>query len=279
MDETLASAQPITSRLLAEGAGWRAEEVICRCGPDDPGFEEAHDWTAVAAVMSGVFTYRTWQGRAVLARGALMLGEAGKCFECGHEHGMGDRCVSFHFSPAFAEDVAGGLAGVRRAGFARPSLAPVDSLAPLMVEARALAAAPDPLRAEQAAIAMASAALAGDQDGRLQRPSAREEAQAVQAARIIQQRFAEPLTIAGLAAEVGLSRRRFATAFRATLGATPYHYILGRRLEAAAERLAAGEDGVLQVALDCGFGDLSEFTRRFSARFGRPPARWRRARA
>ena len=34
---------------------------------------------------------------------------------------------------------------------------------------------------------------------------------------------------------------------------------------------------VLDIALDVGFGDLSEFTRRFRDRFGRPPAAFRRS--
>jgi AraC-like DNA-binding protein len=33
---------------------------------------------------------------------------------------------------------------------------------------------------------------------------------------------------------------------------------------------------VLQIALETGFGDLSEFTRRFRAKFGRPPGAYRR---
>jgi hypothetical protein len=30
-----------------------------------------------------------------------MLGNDRQCFECGHEHGDGDRCVSFYFEPDF----------------------------------------------------------------------------------------------------------------------------------------------------------------------------------
>src|SRR5215469_2963034 len=32
-------------------------------------------------------------GRATLVPGALMLGNPGACFECGHDHGVGDRCL------------------------------------------------------------------------------------------------------------------------------------------------------------------------------------------
>ncbi len=271
------SAPPISARPLAEGDGWRAREVICRCGSDDRPFEERHDWTSVAAVLEGVFTYRTGTGRAILAPGALLLGEPGQCFECGHEHATGDRCVSFHFSPDFIDEVLGGLQGARRSSFRRASVPPTERLLPLLAEARALAKAPDPLRAEQLALGVASAAFSLDRDVAGVAPSLSDEARAARAVRIIEARYAEPLTIAGLAREIGLTRRRFATAFKAVVGATPYNYILIRRLEAAAERLRGGGGSTLEIALDAGFGDLSEFTRRFHARYGRPPGLYRRS--
>jgi AraC family transcriptional regulator len=268
---------PISTRLLAEGDGWRAQEVVCRSGPTDPRFEEQHAWTSVAAVLSGVFTYRSRHGRAVLAPGALLLGDAEGCFECGHEHGVGDRCVSVHLSPALVDDVLSGLDGRgRRPGFRRAGAPPLDRLAPLTTLARALTRNGDPLLAEQLALDLAATAFSLDQDAGGAASRISEEARAVEAARIIEARYTEPLTIAGLAEEVGLKRRRFATAFHGVIGVTPYNYVLGRRLEAAAERLRAGATSVLDVALDVGFGDLSEFTRRFSSRFGTPPGLYRR---
>lgn len=252
------------------------QEVVCRCGPADPRFEERHAWISVAVVLSGVFTYRCSHGRAVLAPGALLLGDAEGCFECGHEHGVGDRCVSIHVSPALADDVLGGLQGAQRPGFRRAGVPPLERLAPLTTLARALARNNDPLLAEQLALDLAAAAFSLDQDAEAAPSRISEESRAVHAARIIEARFAEPLTIEGLAGEVGLRRRQFATAFRDVIGVTPYNYVLGRRLEAGAERLRTGAASVLDVALDVGFGDLSEFTRRFRARFGAPPGLYRR---
>jgi AraC family transcriptional regulator len=265
----------IAARPLAAGEDWFVQEVVCRCGPDDPRFEEAHERVSIAAVLSGVFTYRCGNGRAVLTPGALLLGEAGGCFECGHEHGSGDRCVSFHFAPGFVDEVLAGLRGAGRAGFLRAGLPPLEHLSPLMTQARALASGPDPLLAEQLGLNLLAAAFRLDQDAEVAPASLDQEARAVRAVRIIEDRYAEPLTIAGLAAEVGLTRRRLAGAFRRAIGVSPYNYILSRRLQAAAERLRSSADSVLDVALDAGFGDLSEFTRRFAARYGRPPGRYR----
>src|SRR4029453_16795283 len=105
------------SRTLAKGEGWRLIEVICRSGPADRPFEEEHAWTSVSAVMSGVFTYRSAHGRALMSPGSLLLGNRGACFACGHEHGIGDRCVSFQVSPELAEETAGDLKGLRRSSF------------------------------------------------------------------------------------------------------------------------------------------------------------------
>src|ERR1700744_4585651 len=76
------SVEPDKTRSLpiAEGQGWRAAEVVCAAGPADRPFEEQHAWTSVAAVLDGVFTYRSHLGRALMTRGSLLLGEAGRGF-------------------------------------------------------------------------------------------------------------------------------------------------------------------------------------------------------
>ena len=274
-----ADAATPSSRPIAEGADWRVVEVTCRAGPADPVFEERHDWTSIGAVLEGTFTYRTVQGRALMTPGGMLLGRAGACFECGHEHGRGDRCVAFHFAPALFEETVAGLKGARRTRFERAALPPLHSLLPLLDQAANLAETPNPLGAEQLALSVAGLALALNADGEEPFVGARDLASAADAVHIIEARYAEPLTIAGLARDVGLSRRRFAAVFKRAVGASPYNYILNRRLRAAAGRLRACEGSVLHIALDCGFGDLSEFTRGFCARFGRPPGAYRRGTA
>ena len=88
-----------TSRVIASGPDWRVQDIRCTAGPSDRAFEERHDDVCVAIVTHGTFQYRTPLGSAVLGPGSLLLGEAGSCFECGHEHAAGDRCLSFHFAP------------------------------------------------------------------------------------------------------------------------------------------------------------------------------------
>ena len=62
----------------------------------------------------------------------------------------------------------------------------------------------------------------------------------------------------------------------AAMGTTPTAYILERRLERAAERLAADpQRSVTDIAFDHGFNDGAYFTRCFRQHFGAAPREWR----
>ncbi len=266
--------------MLGQGDGWRATELTCRSDPATRAFEERHDWLCVAAVLEGMFAYRSVQGRAVMVPGSLLLGSGGTCFECGHEHGAGDRCVAFHFAPYLVEETAGWFGRQTRAHFKQASLPPLAHLLPIVVQARALAKAPAVFHAEQVALDVLATALGTEQDRPEASPSAREERCIANSVHSIMQGYAERLTIEGLAREAGLGRRRFAAVFRRVVGVSPYRYILNLRLDAAAASLSEHRrSSILDLALEAGFGDLSEFTRAFHARFGMPPGRFRRASA
>jgi AraC family transcriptional regulator len=63
--------------------------------------------------------------------------------------------------------------------------------------------------------------------------------------------------------------------FERLTGVTPHQYILRARLRAAALGLASRADTILDIALQCGFGDLSNFNRAFRAEFGITPRAYR----
>jgi len=83
-------------------------------------------------------------------------------------------------------------------------------------------------------------------------------------------------SLARLAGEAGLSPWHYLRAFRRLTGVTPHQFVLRARLRAAAERLLAGDERVIDVALASGFGDLSNFNRAFRDEFGIAPRRYRR---
>ena len=105
----------LAKRTLAARDGWSVHEVVCRAGPSDRPFEERHDGFSISAVVEGNFTYRSEVGYGLLYPGALLLGNNGRCFECGHAHGVGDRCVSLNVREELFGEIAAGAASTLEA--------------------------------------------------------------------------------------------------------------------------------------------------------------------
>jgi AraC family transcriptional regulator len=266
------------SRLLASGRGWTAHDTVCCAGPHDRPFEERHDLVCIAAVTEGTFEYRTAHGKATLVPGSLLLGNAGSCFECSHEHATGDRCLSLHFAQGLIEDVAASMPGIRRATFAQSRLPPSPRLLALIAEA--LAAHDDAAAIEEIVLRMAATAIAcAAGESRSERaPSGRDRRRITDAIRRIEMQSEEPLTLAELAAGTGMSAYHFLRTFRQVTGTTPHQFLLMRRLNAAADRLRRTDLPVGEIAYASGFGDLSTFNRRFRHVIGMSPRDYRRAR-
>jgi len=93
--------------------------------------------------------------------------------------------------------------------------------------------------------------------------------------RMIERYPTSRLTLSKLARHAGLSPYHFLRVFERLTGLTPHQYILRARLREAATRLTAEPAKVLDVALDCGFGDVSNFNRLFRAEFGASPRAFR----
>jgi AraC family transcriptional regulator len=242
-----------TARILAKGDGWTVADVVCTSGPHDRPFEEQHSQTSIAIVAAGTFQYRSTAGRDLMAPGSLLLGNAGDFFECGHEHGTGDRCLSFWYAPEYFESLAAdaGIRGTRPALRAQ-RLPPLRALAPL--------------------VARACAGLAAGTD------VAWAVARVTRSVRAIERHADAPLALRSLAREAGLSPYHFLRTFERLTGVTPHQYVLRARLRQAALLLTAEPARVLDIALECGFGDLSNFNRTFRAEFGVNPRAYRQAR-
>jgi AraC family transcriptional regulator len=267
----------IATARVASGEGWRVHDVICTHGPADRAFEERHAWVSIAAVTGGTFQYRTQSGAATLVPGALLLGDAETCYECGHEHARGDRCLAFHFDPASFERLAAEMPGVLRTAFTRASVPPLPQLLPLIAEAEAARDDGDACAFEELGLRLAAAALILQDRGTLPREAAssRDARRIEQAGRRIAAAPDTPLTLTSLANEARISRYRFLRAFRQIVGVTPYQYLLRMRLQVAAARLRRASDSITSIAYGAGFNDLSTFNRRFRRIMGMTPREWR----
>lgn len=277
MQEAAPSGGRTAARAVARSDGWLVEEIVCTHGPSDRPFEEQHDNVAVAIVLSGSFQYRSATGRALMTPGSLLLGNPGQPFICGHEYGTGDRCLSFRFAPGLFDDLAP-AAGVRgRHEFMLPRVPPLKALSPLLARACAGVADPTSVSWEELSIEIASEAMRLSR-GTADRPTEGPPgavARVTRTIRLIERHPDAALTLDVLAREARLSPYHFLRTFQVLTGVTPHQYLLRVRLRNAAVRLASDSQGILDIALDCGFGDLSTFNHAFRAEFQVSPRQYR----
>jgi AraC family transcriptional regulator len=264
-------------RVVAGDKDWTLSEFVCHAGPHDRRFEERHDGVTIAAVIDGSFTYRTDSGRALLYPGSFLLGNFGACFECGHDHSTGDRCISIRFSPEYFAEISATAAGSSRYQFSTATLPAAKNLTSAIVRLEAIAGADLPLRTEEAVASIAETVLSAV-SGRTPAAalaSARDQRRVVEVVRYIETHATEALDLDRLAEVAGVSKYHFLRTFRRTVGVSPYQFLLTFRMRHAARRLITSSDSVTSIGLESGFGDLSTFIGHFRNLFGSSPSRYR----
>jgi AraC family transcriptional regulator len=259
------SGADLSARVLARGDGWIVEDVICTSGQRDRSFEERHSSFAIAMVVAGTFQYRSARGRELMTPGSVLLGNPGQCFECGHEHAAGDRCISFRFEPEYFEDRE----------FRMLRVPPLRELSPLFARASAGVLGADVCWEELVVDLAGRVARLGCDPDRVHEAPSSAVARVTRVVRRIESDPSAEHSLKSLAADARLSAYHFLRTFEQLTGLTPHRYILRARLRDAAMRLVAEPGRILQMALDCGFGDVSNFNRAFRAEFGVSPRAYR----
>jgi AraC-like DNA-binding protein len=231
----------------------------------------------IAAVTEGTFQYRSTSGAALLVPGALLLGNEGSCFECGHEHGTGDRCLAFHFAPDHWEAILAAVPGARRTAFAVPRLPPLPQFMNMLAAAEAARDEGDGGALEELALRLAGAVAATLAGGTraAPSPSRRDQRRISDALRRIEAEAQERLALADLARDAAMSPYHFLRSFREVVGMTPHQFVLRTRLHRAAVRLRRSAEPISAIAFDAGFNDLSTFNRRFRRVMGMSPGAYR----
>jgi AraC family transcriptional regulator len=210
--------------------------------------------------------------------GSILLGNPGQHFECAHEHGVGDRCLSFSYTSEFFDQLAAG-AGCGRAerGFKALRLPPVRVLSGLAARASTAIAGSMTESWEELAIKLAAKALQLDR-GASPRSAGSQAGACGRVTRVVRMVEAHPEgshNLDDLAEIAHLSPYHFLRTFESQTGVTPHQYVLRMRLRKAAVRLCTESSKVLDIALDSGFGDVSNFNRTFRAEFGVNPRAYR----
>jgi len=90
-------------------------------------------------------------------------------------------------------------------------------------------------------------------------------------------RYADPLTVAELAAVAGLSPAHFSREFKRAFGEAPHQYLLTRRLERAARLLVTTDWTVARIAVSVGLSGVGSFTTSFKRMHGLTPTAYRAA--
>jgi AraC-like DNA-binding protein len=92
---------------------------------------------------------------------------------------------------------------------------------------------------------------------------------------IIEAHLFSQLTIAELAQQNNLSTSSFKREFAKLYNDTPANYIKTKKLEKAAELLLVSDERISNIAFDCGFNDLANFTKSFSDKYNITPSNYR----
>jgi len=267
---------------LARGEGWTVSHVVCTLGPRDRPFEEKHSNVSIAIVAAGTFQYRSAAGRELMTPGSLLLGNAGQTFECGHEHGIGDRCIAFSYAPDFFDSLVADAGGRgSNPDFKVLRLPPLRTLSPIIARAYSGLAGDGNVLWEELGIELAVRAVrvASGLSPVTDAPQPAAVARVTRILRIMEQDPESPRTIRELARGAGLSAYHFLRTFRSVTGVTPHQYFRRVRLRQAATRLRIERIKILDLALDCGFDDISNFNRAFRAEFGVSPRAYRSQKA
>jgi len=96
---------------------------------------------------------------------------------------------------------------------------------------------------------------------------------------LMQETMEAPLSVARIAARLGVSRRKLERHFSEALGMTPLKASRAVRLAKAKQLLAEPGRSVTRVAEETGFCDVSHLVRAFREAEGMTPDAWRKARA
>lgn len=92
----------------------------------------------------------------------------------------------------------------------------------------------------------------------------------------IKKHFSEPITIRQLAAEVHLSESYFMNQFQKHVGFSALEYLSHFRINQACLLLNSTSKNVMEIAMDCGFRNISNFNRQFRRITGCSPTEYRK---
>ena len=83
-------------------------DVICTSGPQRSLLRRTAHAQRDCDRLAGIFSTTPGRGRMLMTPGSLCSATQRQCYECGHEHGEGERCVSFWYAPDYPRGLCRG---------------------------------------------------------------------------------------------------------------------------------------------------------------------------
>jgi AraC family transcriptional regulator len=243
----------------------------CTAGPADRAYTEVRDNYSLSYVRRGSFGCRTLGEEHELVAGAVMVVRPGREYTATHEHhGCGDECLSIKLSAELADSFDDKVWDLARVP-PLPELMVLGELAQAAVEGRT------GIGVDEAALLFIAKAVALTGSPAIDSSKIKvDRRRAVEAALWLEANAAEPVGLEHAARYVGLSPFHFLRLFSKVTGVTPHQYLVRTRLRRAARLLSQEDMPVTEVALECGFADLSNFVRTFSRVAGMSPGKFRK---
>jgi AraC family transcriptional regulator len=264
----------MASTRVFQGQSIAVIDYRCEAAPGEAPFAELHDSFSLAYVRKGSFGCRA-QGRSFeLVVGSVLVGYPGDEYTCTHEHAGGDECLSFHLAPELVESL-----GYRHDIWRTVCVPPLPELMVLAELGQAAAEGRSEVSLDEVGL-MLAARFVESLAGVHRRPAqalGRDRRRAVEAARWIDANSHDPIDLESAATEFGLSPFHFLRLFAKVLGVTPHQYLVRSRLRRAARLLAEDTGPITEIALEVGFGDLSNFVRTFHRAAAVSPRSFRQA--
>lgn len=240
----------------------------------------SHDRFGLGVMLAGGHDSLYGSRRRVVAAGQVMVVNAGEMHDGFPLGDQGRSYVLGYFEPeVLAAGIADAVGDPGRDGEIElaPSIEADVRAAPAVRRAlEGLSPGTDPLDRDQR-LAMLFAAIAGHAGRRVSGDAGGLDPVVRRARERLAEALAEPLTIADLADETGVSRYALIRRFARTTGLTPHAWRMQRRVEAARRLLAAGTPPA-EAAAALGFADQAHLTRLFRRQFGMTPGRYAAAR-
>ena len=111
--------------------------------------------------------------------------------------------------------------------------------------------------------------------GAMFNPTSKGNAQITRALQYMADHYTEPLTMARVAREIGLSPSYFSTLFRLTVGESFREHLMQIRVEESKHLLLSTKASLTEIAIAMGFADQSHYCKTFKRLVGMTPSKFR----